>query len=579
MGSIDSDMITPAGVLVPRLNPWEIMDWPSKQRRSIYRSWAQHFSIQRCYGAAQTYFEKCINEKPSDDDFRTLLMRNKFNRSIARPEEALLDSQKAATLVEPGNASVNLLMADALYDLNRFEDNKLLLHDNLRGQVGTTQQPFKHRLTIVNENFKDSVGDSMSPFLLRNSAKLSTIHELVLKPKKPSEPMPRWLANKNRTECDVQSLVEKNNRRISPLEAAWQQRKKKCFFQTYLHRSWVDVAFLKSLRDNPNVVLENYFSTAAERLNMMNKSCEHLSKFSRMLHARSPMYNEAYERMEYGEKADKFHEANMFRIQYQTRRNMVSILRTITALRAQNDIRRLRKFVEKTMGEYNVLKTTRVMPWKIEFMNEVYNHLALSLCESYRLPKSKISPYDNNSMCHLLGVSPLKPSEQRTVVFGDRSSYTYEDSGDAFEQAKEFKRSKLALENRLSFAKLAIERSYLLYELADVHMAQNQQVRCLFYAQKSIAEAKKCNSKIWEFLATMQQAKSHAILCKFERQSDVLDAAYQLAKELKSPQLCTFIELCRMLNRDYMTLRKMLQLVASKRLRSRLSNRSLTEKV
>lgn len=100
---------------------------------------------------------------------------------------------------------------------------------------------------------------------------------------------------------------------------------------------------------------------------------------------------------------------------------------------------RLRKYVEKVMAEYNVLKTRRVMPWKTEFMNEVYNHLALSLCESYRLPKYKVSPYDNNSMCHLLGVSPLKPTEHRQVVFGDRSTYAYEDSGESFEQAKAFK--------------------------------------------------------------------------------------------------------------------------------------------
>ncbi|KAH8387080.1 hypothetical protein KR093_004562 [Drosophila rubida] len=572
-----TDLTTPAGVLVPRLNPWQIITWSSKQRQCIYRSWAQHLSMRRCNSAAQIYFDKCINES-SSHDFLTVLMRNKFNRVMARPEEALEDSRNAVNFMQPEKSSVNLLIADALHDINQFEDNKLLLHDNLRREMGTTKVPFLQRLTMVNENFKDSVGDSMSPFLLKNSAKLSSIHEHLVKPKSTSDPIARWQLYKEKKECDVQSLVEKRNMRISPLEGAWHERKRKFFFQTYLQRSWVDVAFLKALRDNPNVTLDNYFQSAEERLQMLNKTCEQLTKFGRMLHARSPLYNEIHQRMEYPEKAEKFHDENMFRIQYQTRRNMISILRTITALRAQNDTRRLRKFVEKAMGEYNVLKTRRAMPWKIEFMNEVYNHLALSLCEGYRLPKTKVSPYDNNSMCHLLGVSPLKPSEQRTVVFGDRSTYTYDDSGDAFEQAKEFKRCKLALEKRLFFAKLPIERSYLLYELADVHLLQNQQERCLLYAQKSIVEARRCNSKIWEFLATMQQAKSHAILCKFERQSDVLNSAYQLAKDLKSPQLCTFIELCRMLNRDYMTLRKMLQLVASKRLRSRLSNRSLTEK-
>lgn len=119
-----------------------------------------------------------------------------------------------------------------------------------------------------------------------------------------------------------------------------------------------------------------------------------------------------------------------------------------------------------------------------------------------------------------------------------------------------------------------MERTYLLHELADRHMQVNHFVQCLSYAQKAIDEAKGCSSLVWQFLATMLMAKSHAVLHKYERQTEVLNSAYQLATELKSPQLCTFIELCRMLNKDYITLRKMSQLVTSKRLRSKISNRS-----
>lgn len=92
------------------------------------------------------------------------------------------------------------------------------------------------------------------------------------------------------------------------------------------------------------------------------------------------------------------------------------------------------------MGEYFVLKTTRVLPWKMEFMNEVYNHLALSLCETYQLPKQMVSPYQSDSMCHLLGVEPLKPTVQREIIFGDRSTYAYGDrSGTSCDKEKAFK--------------------------------------------------------------------------------------------------------------------------------------------
>lgn len=136
------------------------------------------------------------------------------------------------------------------------------------------------------------------------------------------------------------------------------------------------------------------------------------------------------------------------------------------------------------------------------------------------------------------------------------------------------RRTKIFLENRLYSATKRIERSYLYYELADAYLGQHQQEFCLSYAKKAMDEAKLCNSTIWQFLATMLQAKSHAILCKLERQAEVLNEAYVLAMSLKSPRLCTFIELCRMLNRDYISLRKMTRLISiNKRKRNRVSIR------
>lgn len=121
------------------------------------------------------------------------------------------------------------------------------------------------------------------------------------------------------------------------MQAAWSQRKTKVFFQTYLQQTWADISFLKSLRSNPNVALDKAYCSAAERKELMNTCYDYVKKFCRMLHARSPMYNEVYSRYDSTDMAGRFHQANMFRIQYQTRRNMISILRTIMALREQED--------------------------------------------------------------------------------------------------------------------------------------------------------------------------------------------------------------------------------------------------
>lgn len=74
------------------------------------------------------------------------------------------------------------------------------------------------------------------------------------------------------------------------------------------------------------------------------------------------------------------------------------------------------------MGDYYVTKTNRVMCWKFEFYNEVYNSVALALAEQYSAPKdikkSKIT------LLEMLLLPKDKFKEATPFVFGDRSTYT-----------------------------------------------------------------------------------------------------------------------------------------------------------
>lgn len=332
----DPVVVAPAVSLVPRLQPWELMGWSAQQHRRIWRSWAQTFARNRNNMAAIHYFNKCIDEH-DDGHFLTLCMRSNFNRQIAQAEKALDDSRKAARIA-PWSAFVNLQIADALYDLNKFEENKMSLHNDSRLYTGTKKLPFNYRLLVVNSNFEDNLGDSLRPFFLRNLASMRTIYEEILKPEKPAEASTRWKAHNDLNECDVHSLVEKKKIRISPLEAARRKRKTKIYYQSYLNDSWIDIAFLKTLRHNPIVLLDKYYNSAHEREKYLNNSYECIKKFTKMLHARSPMYNQNYQRMANPDMLEQMHQDNKNRIQYQTRRNMLSILRTIRALREQKDI-------------------------------------------------------------------------------------------------------------------------------------------------------------------------------------------------------------------------------------------------
>lgn len=87
------------------------------------------------------------------------------------------------------------------------------------------------------------------------------------------------------------------------------------------------------------------------------------------------------------------------------------------------------------MGDYVVLKTRRIMPWKFEFMNEVYNTYALALSEQYYVPKN----FRPSSLLILLRHTMDKSKDPPSFVFGDRSTYLSLDTHDK----KRFKQHKL----------------------------------------------------------------------------------------------------------------------------------------
>lgn len=319
-----------AGVLKPHQRPWEKMGWDVLQERAMYRSWGQHFANMGVNTTAMKYFEKCIDDYAAEDAM-ALCRRSKFNRVIARPEVALDDGKRAAEIVGPWNANVNVQISDALYDLNRFEEDKLNLHNNITVQVGTSKRPFEQRLVIVKENFKDNIGKSVRQFSMKNSSKLCKIHERI-----KQNQMDDWNSHNEQKECDILSIIKSDEALVSPLQRARSQRKTKVYFQTYQNKAWVDLMFLKELRNNPIVLLDKYLRTSSERRQEMSNSYDNVKKFTSMLHARSPMYNERYQRNTHLNQ--QFEQHNMFRIQYQTRRIMISILRNIQALRKQKDV-------------------------------------------------------------------------------------------------------------------------------------------------------------------------------------------------------------------------------------------------
>ncbi|XP_054730577.1 uncharacterized protein LOC129239244 [Anastrepha obliqua] len=553
--------------------PWEKIAWSDEHVQILYRDWGLFYTHKQQLDIAANYYNKSLELK--DDDSRALYFRSQCKRSIAQTQGALEDGL-AAGAIEPNNAPINLEICDALYELNQFENCKMELHDNTHVFYGNKVAAFENRLVVVNENFNDSIGETLGPFIMRNEKIFEKVLH-YLERRKYVDPRPLWKILREQGKCDVLSMLEKEEVLLSPREVARRERAFKVFNQIYYNKSWIDVLFLKDLRENPHLLLPQCKVSTPFLRHLAHTKYEVLKKFLKMLQARSPLYNEQMRKCPDKTVWEKHREAHLNHIQYQTRRNMLTILRTIRQMRAKGKIDKLSKYVEEVMGDYVVLKTHRVMPWKFEFLNEVYNTLALAYIDRYieRINSQPVH-FNKNRLLHLLRI-PTDKNKDRAVsfVFGDKSTYQEPDATDYTMIA--YKKYLARLEKRIHFSKYSIEKCYLLHEIARSHLKQNRVDECSSVGRKAVEETKNCNSNVWRFLSTLLICKAQAVLHKVERTKEILDEAYAVAKILNSPDLIYFVDSCRQMNDAEISMKKRTQSMES--VRRRRSKASLESRL
>ncbi|XP_030567638.1 uncharacterized protein LOC115767473 [Drosophila novamexicana] len=518
---------------------WNKFDWSPEIEHDIYRDWGTYYFNRRRENFALYYYTKALDIDRSD--YLTLYRRSQVQRKAARIEQALNDARAAAKI---GSAQrgpicpINLQICDALFELNQFETSACELHDNIRSFMGVKSRNFSKRLMVVNDVIKDVTDKSMSLFFLKNLKLIQRVSE-INKAKGFVDTRPLWKILRDQEKCDVLSIPETVEEVLSPLEIARRARAFNVIHQNYLNDSWYDVLFMKNLRKNPSLLLDQCKRSKSFLQTLAFKQYEIIRQFIKMLQSRSPQYYVSYLKYPNKKMLEKNREAYLFRIQYQTHRNMIADLRHIRKLRKAKDVKSLSAYVEKVMGDYYVTKTNRVMCWKFEFTNEVYNTLALALCEQYSIPKRfKMS---SRPIFQLLMLPLDKIKDIAPFVFGDRSTYQ---EGDDDTEGRKFRRMVSRLEKRIRFAKFSIEKCYLLHQIAAAHLAQLHYDECCFNARKAMKESQNCNSAIWKFLGIIQIIKANTMQHKVERTKEALEEAVPIVKQLDSPNLIKFINTC-----------------------------------
>ncbi|XP_052844028.1 uncharacterized protein LOC128257190 isoform X1 [Drosophila gunungcola] len=532
---------------------WFKLDWSPEIEQGIYKDWGTYYCRRRRENLGMYYFDKALKLGPAD--FTTLYRRSQSKRKNALAESALQDSLEAKRilkLLQRDDAPINLEVCDALYEMNQLENSKAELHNNTRLFTGNKIKLFDQRLIVVDENIEDACGPSMTNFIHENEKLIVHLKEVLNKYKDDTRPL--WKILKEQEKCDVQSIPEIENEMLSPLEIARRNRAFDVFNQMFIDRSWHDVIFLKHVRKNPNLLLDQCKKSNEFLKTLTFKKYDEIKNFLKMLEARSPMYNIRHQKFTNKKLMDDFREASLNRVQYQTSRNMKTALRSIRYLRQTKNLTKLSSYVEEVMGDYVVKKTNRIMPWKFEFLNEVYNTLALAYVDQYTVPKY-FRFAEKNALLRLLRFPMDKSMEAQHFVFGDRT--THQEGIDSVNPALSKSRRLInRFENRIFFAKYPIEKCYLFHQIASTHLQSHRFDECCFNARKSIEEARNCNSNIWQFLSNLLIIKASAALHKVERTREALAKALQIADKLKNKDIRNYISVCISCNEEEFIVKK-----------------------
>lgn len=400
--------------------PWEKILWSDEHLQIIYRECGNNLMRKQKLSIAMDYFERSLELK--DDDPKALYFLSMCQKYVALCESSYNAAIRGLKVLN-SNQPLNLQVCNALYDLNDFECAALELKSKGRRFKGHKIKAFQEKFEIVESNISESLGEALFEFIQEYKQYFKLITLMRQKLENPDE-RPRWKILRDNKECDVLSILEEFEPLVHPRERARRLRGYKIFNQKYLNSSAIDVDFIKFLKTNKTLLLPQSSITPILK-EVAENDYNIIIRFLRMLQARNPLYTVKLKRCPDKKRCLEEKQDNLARIQYTTRRMMFVALNHIRRLRKQRNVNELSSYVEQVMGDYIILKTHRLIPWKFEFINEVYNTLALAHMDQVFIPKFLDRIETSKERLHVLLNIPL--ADERLVVnkfvFGDRSTW------------------------------------------------------------------------------------------------------------------------------------------------------------
>lgn len=503
-------------------------------KAGAYRDWGLFYKHRNLYQLAVDSFSASLDHDATS--YQALLERTLCHLALGDANAALASIERCIDLRDRPIAQLH--RNTCVYEQNRFEAALTLYSTSAQQYPRCSAQ--RHGADMVRLTIEHTVDQRLvGNCLLNMRADIAKYdqHRLANLDQpaddgegvQPQRQRPLWKVLRERGECDVVSVLIRPAPYVPLIHLLRTERKRSTKDMRYLGRQTaLDIAFLMGLQHDRRLHLKHTVASNATISAAIEQGLRGVLSMERRLWSRKPLYTMRKAQQPTGGRSTDVAEQGLYRIQYQTRREVFAQLAEIQRLADAGQLDRVRARVDHVIANYYSTKTRRVFPRKFEFLNEVINEVALVyLRQCVLMPEHlmELEPADSRLPALLQMLGDRKADEATSAMatktkkrrrkadgvddgspeFGDKSAFV--DPGEPDVAYYTYKRRVNELELRLQRCSYPIERCHLCYELVMSHMGERKPDETRLQAGRLVTHAIECGNRVWEFVGLLLGAR------------------------------------------------------------------------
>lgn len=454
-----------------------------KLRQQIHYDWGKY------------YKRLGKNESAKKQFLDSLSLKENAHGPMEQLSKCYLDRGDAAKALElasqclknhPKITREKYLRNECIYDSNEFEtclvERYKMCHDKkpIFGAIDA--------IKLTELTLEKSIGNHTGSFLNNFRSAISELDKIKAE---SVDTRPLWKIRRDKKECDVLSIcsdsveLKKSETIDHPLDIDRFRRERKFLRSMYFSTPTIETHdFLKALTDDPRLNFPPATESTEMIRNAIKDELEVFKKFELMLQQRHPIYAKKIVRCKRNNK--KFNELTLSRMQDSIEMKAKNQLEKIKKI-SETDFPRLLTFVEDIMTNFYLMKSVKVFPKKVEYLNTIYNIVGTCYIQKIQIPSADIP---NNAFA--LSNAALSYQHHGFVI------------PKKFNIRPGFKNPNDHFLKRLHYSNIPIEKCYILHQLSRLYFKQEKYMESKEMGEELINISRSLNNYIWMLLGYLR---------------------------------------------------------------------------